>query len=480
MISENNYFANQLSPLHQSAQYFLSCAAIKTNGITLSYFQVSQLVLSIGAQLTQYGLREGSRLGVVSANNLEMILLYWACIDLGILYCPISYRFPAQQIDSLFKSYRISHYWSSTPQVGIHSSCPLKINFKEPDSKFDALFNGVDIYYKPANIIFTSGSSGTPKAAVHSLKNHIASAKGSAKVIPLNIGDNWLLSLPLFHIGGLAILNRCVLAGACVVIKNDNCDLASQLMEDKISHVSMVATQLLRLLNENAESLNGLKALLLGGGAISNDLIMKLKGLNIPAFTSYGMTEMSSQITTGYATGDGSSGKLLVGRQLKIRDDIIWVKGNVLFCGYLQADGTWFLEKDGEGWFCTKDCGYWNEHGNLQITGRSDNMFVCGGENLQPEEVENALRLHSDIEETIVFPIKDNEFGLLPAAIIKIKNGELPNIESIENLFLKHIARFKRPRRYYLWPSNIEQAGLKINRKQIIDIVVGTACFQEC
>jgi len=208
---------------------------------------------------------------------------------------------------------------------------------------------------------------------------------------------------------------------------------------------------------------------LLGGGAVSIDLLAQLKQRNIASYTSYGMTEMGSQITTGPALSDGSSGKLLPKRELKIEDGVIWVRGECLFMGYLTDKG---IEKplDADGWFYTKDRGEWDENGNLHILGRVDNMFICGGENIQPEEIEAALKQHPQIDDAIVFAIPDAQFGNLPAAILR---GSLTHhTESIASeleLFLADkIARFKRPRQYYVWPENHEQAGLKVNRKALI------------
>ncbi|MEI6859251.1 MAG: AMP-binding protein, partial [Shewanella sp.] len=324
------------------------------------------------------------------------------------------------------------------------------------------------------NIILTSGSSGPPKAALHSLNNHIANAEGSRSFIPLEPGDSWLLTLPMFHIGGLAIINRCALAGATVVLQDNPSNISLQLLRDKITHISMVSTQLFRLLNQDPDSLKQVKALLLGGGAISSAMLTQLDIQNIRSFTSYGMTEMGSQITTGVTHKDGSCGHLLPGRELKIQDNKIYVRGETLFLGYLvshsliRSENPITLTLDPDGWFFTKDRGYWNKDGNLCILGRCDNMFICGGENIQPEEVEAILKQHPEIEDAIVFPLTDGEFDNLPAAVIK---GNIPLQSELDILVCSQAARFKRPRKYYSWPE-IELTSLKISRQKIIEAVL--------
>jgi len=146
---------------------------------------------------------------------------------------------------------------------------------------------------------------------------------------------------------------------------------------------------------------------------------------------------------------------------------------------------------DADGWFYTKDRGEWDANGNLKILGRVDNMFISGGENIQPEEIEAALKLHPLIDEAIVFSQPDVTFGQLPAAIIRgdiiraktissdtsrsNTSQEMSAIEAELEVFLADkIARFKRPRHYYPWPENAEQAGLKVNRQQLITTIQST------
>ncbi|MCG9731611.1 o-succinylbenzoate--CoA ligase [Shewanella sp. Isolate13] len=488
--------ADTVSPIHHIAKYQGDNPAYKYEGKTVSYQQLSQQVMAVAQQLSAQRLQRGDRLACISHNCPQLAALYWACVDSGILFCPISPRFAPQQIIELMQTHSYHSYWLGA-DTSANSTLTQALNHQK---QFESVtLDFIRQIQQPApalepheavNAILTSGSSGTPKAAAHSLANHIASAAGSSKLITLTAGDSWLLSLPLFHIGGLAILNRCALAGACVVFEDKSLSLAEQLTRDKVSHLSLVSAQLQQLLNaggdgsdgsdgeSNTESdcLSQVKAMLLGGGAISADLLAELAKRNIKAYTSYGMTEMGSQITTGSARTDGSSGTLLSGRELKIIDGEIWVKGECLFLGYLTEDG-FNLPLDKDGWFYTKDLGHFDENGNLCIDGRADNMFISGGENIQPEEIETALKLHPLISDAIVFPVADAKFGNLPAAILKLNESKLDNSYSrmpdeaeLTEFLADKIARFKRPRQYYPW-AEVSSAGIKVIRKQVIEAV---------
>lgn len=461
--------SNVISPVHQAAIDFPQQTAIKLVGLDINYHTLSQHIIALSEHLTAAGIGEGDAVACISTNNLTMICLYWACIDIGAIFFPISPRFPIAQVQGLIDTHKIPYYWSeqNAKLVNAHELI-LNINELSQTTTRHHQAKPFDIN-RPANVILTSGSSGFPKAAVHCLANHIANAEGARSLIPLEQGDAWLLSLPLFHIGGLAILNRCALVGACVVMPDQSLSLSQQIDQDKLTHLSLVPAQLSKLLADANSQLNSIKALLLGGGAVSIDLLEQLKQRNIASYTSYGMTEMGSQITTGPALNDGSSGKLLPNRELKITDGVIWVRGECLFMGYLTASG---IERsvDPEGWFYTKDRGEWDENGNLHILGRIDNMFICGGENIQPEEIEAALKQHPDIDDAIVFAQPDPIFGNLPAAILRggITRNIVARTTELESFLADKIARFKRPRQYYPWPEDAEQTGLKVSRKALI------------
>jgi O-succinylbenzoic acid--CoA ligase len=137
--------------------------------------------------------------------------------------------------------------------------------------------------------------------------------------------------------------------------------------------------------------------------------------------------------------------------------------------GYLQPDGS-IVKETQDGWFCTKDKGCWSQDGLLHIQGRVDNMFICGGENIQPEEVEAALKRHPAILDAIVFGEDNPEFGLLPAAILRYRGSQAPSEAELTAFLADKLARFKRPRHYYPWPQQVAE-GLKVQRKQVITAI---------
>jgi O-succinylbenzoic acid--CoA ligase len=240
---------------------------------------------------------------------------------------------------------------------------------------------------RPATVVFTSGSTGTPKAALHTFGNHYFSAVGSNANIALAPGDRWLHSLPLYHVGGLSILFRCLISGAAIALPEPDAPLGRSISGLRATHVSLVSTQLLRLLREDA-ALEGLRAVLMGGGPMPEDLVDQALARGLPVHTSYGLTEMASQVTTtapGAAPEElRTAGRVLPHREVSVSGEgEILVRGETLFAGYVEGEKT--RRPSGTGsWFRTGDLGRLDGAGRLRVLGRRDNLFISGGENVRP------------------------------------------------------------------------------------------------
>ncbi len=403
-------------------------------------------------------------------NLLKSMLALWMR---GAVAVPLNQQIPEkqkmemlQQIDCTFSYTELQYEFKSHP-TSVNSLQP------NPVGNYDAVAGKEVNSINPkdwATIIFTSGSTGSPKAVVHSLANHFYNALGANERMPLNPGDRWLLSLPMSHVSGLAILFRTLLSGAAMVIPAKNVSLSKTLLSRSVTHLSLVPTQLHRLLQttKGKDALCQLKLILLGGASIPETLLDQSAQLGLNVQTTYGSTEMASQV----ATGKSGFYQVLPFREVRIAaDNEVEVRGKSGFLGYL--DGTGLHQPfDENGWFKTGDIGLWcskdtknqGDVESLKITGRKDNMFISGGENIHPEEIEKILLQFGKTEQAIVVAVQDAEFGARPVAFLK--TGENFSESKLHNFLGKRLAKFKVPDLFLALPELVE-SEIKHNRVEL-------------
>jgi len=392
--------------------------------------------------------------------NINSIVTLLALIQLGTKTILTNSRWPSLMIDSLIKANGVTHYLQSDSTV-------------TTIQKMDEPREDLSLSTDPLVFIGTSGSSGLPKLAALTLDNLICNALGSNEVIKLQPGDCWSLSLPIFHVGGLGIVFRTLLAGSSLITTDPKDPLTQY--PDKITHLSLVPTQLLRLLNERKiqEKLPNLKAILLGGAPISNDMLIRARDIlgNI-IYPTYGLTEMASQVTTSTPlhfkdtqrhTSGAVVGSALKNRELKINEkNEILVRGGCLFKGYLK-EGAIQSALDSDGWFNTKDLGSISSDGVLEILGRADSQFISGGENIHPESIELALSEFPGVLSAVVVPYKDFEFGFRPLAFILTESSVL-NLKEIQAYLRQRIPSYTIPTKILIAPPEMVTHSGKLSR----------------
>jgi O-succinylbenzoic acid--CoA ligase len=439
-----------------------AAALLSARGAT-SYEELDSMVSAAALRLGD--LRPESRVALHLPKDERYVALVLALIRVGHVACPLSDRLPPRGVAQLLKRAACSALISEDEELLQTVDADLRMPGLEAlleESLQRTIPTSIPLE-RPATIIFTSGSTGVPKAALHTFGNHHYNALGSNANIPLRPGHRWLHSLPLYHVGGLSILFRCLLAGSTVALPEPEAPLGEAIAGLGATHVSLVSTQLSRLLREETDHA-GLEAVLLGGGPIPSSLVDEALARGLPVHTSYGLTEMASQVTT---TPPGASlkelrtaGRVLPNREVSISDrGEILVRGETLFAGYVEGEE---LDRplDAGGWFHTGDLGELDENDCLRVRGRMDNLFVSGGENIQPEEIEEALCQLEGIYEAVVVPVPDEEFGARPVAFVRTDDGEL---EDLARKLEPVLPRFKIPISFHPWPEGA-RPGIKADR----------------
>jgi len=427
--------------------------AIKSAGKAWCWRDLQQRVDSLCAGFTQQGVVEGRGVALRGKNSLNALLCYLALIQAGARLLPLNPQLPVALCDSLLPQLDIDFILDLSDEPLGTAIPALSLShghsIKTPD-------------YQPqriATLTLTSGSSGLPKAAAHSVAAHLASARGVLGLIPFNASNGWLLSLPLFHVSGQGIVWRWLTAGAqMVVAENQSLEQALQ----GCSHASLVPTQLWRLLNQQQLPAS-LTDVLLGGAELPLELTQRAESAGVRCWCGYGMTETASTVTAKRADGSAGVGEPLAGREVMIVEDEILIRSESLAAGYWRQGKLTELT-DADGWLHTRDRGAWRG-GELQVAGRLDNLFFSGGEGIQPEDFERVLAAHPRVERAFVLPMDDAEFGQRPVALID-RSAEMP-FETLSQWLEDKLARFQQPVRYFDLPADIAQGGIKVSRQRL-------------
>ena len=394
----------------------------------------------------------GRPVAVVAESTLDLAALTLGTLRAGVVLAPLSPRLPPAAItDALSRLGTRTLLREDTPAP------PADLTRSDGSVQPD----------QPILAVFTSGSTGTPKPALLSAGNVLASAEGVSEALGLAPGDRWLLNLPLHHVGGVGVVVRCAVAGATLVVPASGVPTGEALREYRVTHASLVATQLYRLLRDAPEPPPTLRAVLLGGSAIPAGLLDEAHARGWPVHTSYGLTEMASTVTmTPHRASRedlATSGLPLRHARIAIRHGEVYVVGPSRFLGYL--DGEHVVEPFGDDrLFATGDLGRLDDQGRLVVMGRRDNRFISGGENVQPEAIEAALEALPGITRALVVPVEDAEYGHRPVAFIEMEAGA-PNGDALRGALVERLPRFLLPVAFYPWPGGEE--GVKVDRRAL-------------
>ncbi len=457
-------------PISVHARLTPQACAVRDRGNEISYLELDRRINAAVRRITQDGPVAGSRVGLFARNSLDHIAALFSLWRAGCLSVLFNPRYPVPAAKALASQLDCASFVDDSDLAASVAAMPLT----GPDAA-DAVGFAAD---QAAAVVFTSGSQGMPKAAVLSCGNFHYNAVGAADAIAVGPRDRWLLSLPLFHVGGIGVLWRCFSAGAVVVLGHDEQDPAAVLVRDGVTHVSLVPTQLARLLEGpgGVAAARALKAILLGGAPIPVRLLEKAVAAGLSIHISYGLTETASQVATssrlGAADAVAACARVLPYRELKLADDgEIMVKGAVLFQGYACASG---MEKpfDADGWFATGDTGELDADGRLRVKGRKDNMFFRGGENIQPEEVEAWLLKVPGVAAALVAGKPDEEFGSVPVALIRCVRGAEVSRALLAAHLCRSLPKFKVPADFFRWPQAEGPEPLKVDRPRWAGVLV--------
>jgi O-succinylbenzoic acid--CoA ligase len=310
--------------------------------------------------------------------------------------------------------------------------------------------------------LLTSGTSGRPRSVGLTYGNFLWSAVGSAFNLGVDPSDRWLCCLPLHHVAGLSILMRSVVYGTGTVIHPgfDTDRVARSLEEDEISLVSLVATQLIRLLEADVD-LSGPRAIVAGGGPVPIDAIEEAAGRGATVVQTYGMTETCSQVTTlspaEARSKAGSAGRPLLTTHLRIQGGEILVQGPTVAPGMADEDG----------WLHTGDLGRIDDEGFLYVEDRLGDVIVTGGENVMPAEIEQVLLRHPDVADAAAVGRPDPEWQEAVTAVVVMRDGAEATADGLRRHCAEALTGFKVPKRFEFVAELPRTESGKLRRREL-------------
>jgi o-succinylbenzoate---CoA ligase len=434
--------------LSQRAQTCPDRCAVIAGRTQLTYAELEREATAAARRLAARGARRDATVALMLPAGLEYVVLLHALMKLGAIAYPVNTRLMESELAAELAHAQPVLTVNGSPDLGLtEADLPL---LGEHD--LDALHCR----------IFTSGTSGGPRPIGLTYGNHLWSAVGSAFNLGVEPTDRWLCCLPLYHVSGLSIVMRSVIYGTTAVIHDGfGVDrVAASLEGDGVTVISLVPTQLARLLEAGVDLLP-LRAVLVGGGPVPAEVLAEAIGRGATVVQTYGLTETASQVTTltplEAETRMGSAGRPLLTTHLRIQDGEILVQGPIVAPGVADEDG----------WLHTGDLGSIDDDGFLYVTDRIGDLIVTGGENVLPTEVEAVLMRHPEVAEAAVVGRADPDWQEAVTAVVVIQDGSDVSADELRSHCSSQLAGFKVPKRVEFVSELPRTASGKVLRREL-------------
>ena len=459
---------------------------------TISYGDLCKRADSTSCWLQSIGIEKGDRVAVMLYNCPEFMDLFLACSRLGAIFVPINFRITALELDYFIKNSRPrlfihgDDFSSVVNSLNLGSYLPPMVisvvgdknddnpilNLNKETAKFDgqrAFLTrslGPENPEEPQVIMYTSGTTGKPKGAVLSHRKTFFNCLNADIFFELHFSDIMLIFLPLFHSGGLFIQAAPIFYKGATIVLHRNFD-PLRVYKDiekyrvtKFLGVPTVYKELLKVAPENRADISSLKVCAGGGEKLTEDLIEKCTNAGLAFRQIMGQTETSILLWASEKDPlkkPGTVGRPVFHAEVSILDEQgklakpgetgeIVVRGSIMMKEYWQ-DPVKTEETIKNGYLHTGDLARMDEDGFFYLVGRAGDMYITGGENVYPAEVEKILKTHPDIEEVAVVGISDEKWGETGHAFVIKKPGSSLSDNEVIAICKGKLAKYKWPRK---------------------------------
>ncbi|MBI4885247.1 MAG: AMP-binding protein [Actinobacteria bacterium] len=481
--------------------------AIFSRGKPTTYGQLCDQVAHVRGGLAALGVAKGDRVALLCGNGRYFAELYLAALGLGAVTVPLNPSSPAPEIERELRTVgakvvvvepAAAHAWSQINRTGLaaveHVVATEPKTVEGADCLFDELLRAEQAPIAEletddlAVLIFTSGTAGSPRAAMLSHGNLLSNLDQSRSTDGIMAGDVVYGVLPLFHIFGLNVVLGLSLARGATVVLVQRFDpfTALETIRDRAVTVVPGAPPLWVAFSQfddaPADSFANVRLALTGAAKMPEEAARRLQErFGMSLLEGYGLTEASPVVTSsaGMEVKLGSVGKVLDGIQVRLVDENgddalkgdsgeILVKGPNVFMGYLDAPEATARALTADGWLRTGDIAVADDDGYLYLVDRAKDLVIVSGVNVYPAEVEQVLLDHPDVAEVGVVGVPHPHTGEAVKAFVVLKPGAGAHEDSLVSWCLDNLARYKCPTKVVFVDELPRNVSGKLLRRSLV------------
>jgi len=470
--------------------------AVRFEGREITYRQLLLQIRTTAAVLkASHDIGRSDRIAYLGFNSPEMLVLFFACARLGAVLLPLNWRLTLSEQTYILENaaarllvcdddhVTIGHQLSETvPGCEICNHADIAASTDDTVGRVDRNPH-VDLT-TPVLLVYTSGTTGQPKGAVLTQEAVLFNALNSVHMHDLDISDNILTVLPMFHVGGLNIQTTPALyVGATVTLQRrfEPAMVLSAIRDFRPTRLVLVPATIMALADHpdfKTTDFGSIRSLTTGSTIVPKSVIDIFHDRNVPVIQNYGLTETGPvalylRIEDAFSHV-GSTGRGALHTRFRIVDDedrdvLAGQSGELLLQGPNVLSEYWgdpaaTREALQDGWFRTGDIGYCDSDGYVYINDRKKDVVISGSENIYPAELEYVLDQIEGLVEAAVVGMPDSRWGEVPVAIIVLEAGRDIDNATLLSCFNGVLARFKHPKavvRVDALPRNVMGKVLK-------------------
>ena len=462
------------------------------NPRSLSHADIDRQVDACARALSARGLERGDRVGIFSLNRAELLIAYFAIMRAGYVAVPVNIKFSRETIDFILQDAQIKlAFCDGSSRALLPASLPV-IDFDASGGEGFAAFldAGPFTTVRPrpgeiAMVLYTSGSTGRPKGVPLSHDGQLWAVR--ARVGAGNLGRHRLLvAAPLFHMNALGVAKFVLAAGASMVLlpQFQARRYVEAIGRFKVTWLTSVPTMLALAMREHealaGTDLSSVELIRAASAPITQALVDQVRQVFAKAdlMLGYGTTEAGPVMfgpRPDISKPDLALGWPLPGVEVRLigpdggaaSEGELWIRTPANMRGYLNLPEKTAQVLTGDGWYKSGDVFRRDEAGAYTFVGRTDDMFVCGGENIYPGEVESLLERHPDIVQVCVVPVADEIKGWKPFAFVVARPGAQLTEQEVKRFALANAPAYQHPRGVAFMPELPLATTNKVDRQAL-------------